>query len=121
MIVDWLCGVLGPRGGTSTEVEAKADAILSALAAAGFDPPTRWQPIETAEKTGEVRLLAHEGGHYFSLVGFWGYGGVRTEGTPDGVHMWRDGCRWRPLVPQPTHWRPLPAPPAPPTEQQEKK
>lgn len=65
-----------------------------------------WQPIETAAKTGEARLLACPG-HYVRF-GFWGWGGV----TAQGEDTWRDGCRWKPLNPAPTHWRPHPSFPA---------
>lgn len=67
--------------------------------------PGEWQPIETAEKTGEARLLACP--LSIRTLGFWGKG----VSEPEGSQSWRDCFRWKPI--KPTHWMPLPsAPPA---------
>jgi len=69
--------------------------------------PEGWQPIETAPKDGtEVLLL----GRWFSQArivnGLWNSG--------DAMHM----PHWMGGIHQPTHWMPLPAPPAPASEGQ---
>ena len=65
----------------------------------------KWQPIETAPKTGARILLAADSpfgkkqvayGHWYKLGPYWAYDGYQF-GNPKS---------------QPTHWMPLPEPPA---------
>jgi hypothetical protein len=78
-------------------------AHTKALADAGLIVVHDWQPIETAAKTGEARLLAC--GQGYVTFGFYG-----EQGVQGGEKTWRDGHRgWRPI--KPTHWRPYPNPP----------
>jgi hypothetical protein len=61
--------------------------------------PEEWRPIETAPKDREV-LVFDEGA---IIVSLW---------VEDEQAWWDNG----PMRPPPTHWRPLPAPPAPTEE-----
>ena len=61
---------------------------------------SEWQPIETAPKDGTSILAIDEDGFYFVVE----YAGVLE---PYG-HQWTDGG----TLLEPTHWMPLPAPPA---------
>lgn len=61
-----------------------------------------WQPIETAPKDG-TRFLAYEDGNHYALE--W-----VPEMPNDGY--WKCLCgQFVTITPEPTHWRPLPAPP----------
>lgn len=78
-----------------------------------------WQPIETAEKSYEKRLLCEftdiENYPGSITVGFWG---IRDDGPGEpGNEQWCDWCAgyedetgWERF--EPTHWKPLPAPPS---------
>ena len=89
-------------GTSAAQGEDNADAILSALAAAGYAVEQDWQPIETAPMDGTPVMI----------------GCSRTQSQRWAVWsggMWRDGQDFAggriSGVPSPTHWRPLPAPP----------
>jgi hypothetical protein len=76
-----------------------AQNAIEALHSAGYRIEPDWQPIETAPTDG-TRFLAYDGGSHFDC--WWhdyGYGEMG----------WRDEADSEPT---PTHWRPLPAPPA---------
>lgn len=69
-----------------------------------------WQPIETAPKQKVVLLWAltdTETGNWLMATGYWmpGYG------DDPGAWTW-DGRRLKAYDTQPTHWQPLPEPPA---------
>lgn len=71
---------------------------------------SNWQPIETAPKQRVVLLWAltdEETGNWKMATGFW-MPGYRDE---PGEWEW-DGRRLKPYDVQPTHWMPLPEPPA---------
>lgn len=65
-----------------------------------------WMPIETAPKRGEVLIYAEETGEQF--VAFWG------TSIEDGETAWcfARGSGVSFIVRDPTHWMPLPTPPA---------
>lgn len=99
---DWLL----PVGLTEADMEAHKR-VAAYFKAIGFSPDCQWRPIETAPKTGERILLAADWtdklkvkqvayGHWYKLGPYWAYDGYQF-GNPE--------C-------QPTHWMPLPAPPA---------
>lgn len=58
-----------------------------------------WRPIESADKEAASLILANNQtsgeGHFEAYSGVW---------------VWVTGCE---IVPPPTHWQPLPLPPAP--------
>lgn len=72
--------------------------------------PSGWQPIETAPRVFSPPLSFNS--HYGpTILGLWGksfYCVCRWGGTADP--QWIDGMN-RPILFQPTHWMPLPAPP----------
>jgi hypothetical protein len=80
-------------------IKAAVEVAISALSDHPPAPPEGWQPISTAPEDIDVLLWAD--GDF--IVG--GYFGAREQWeTPDLQEI----C-------DPTHWRPLPAPPAPET------
>lgn len=69
-----------------------------------------WQPIETAPKKGPAILVCADG--YVSVVEWDTKGWICVgDGSPAIEHMSDFGTAYR-YVPAPTHWQPLPAPPA---------
>ena len=75
--------------------EARTDAILSALAAAGLVIEQDWQPIETAPRDG-TRFIA-----------WW----QPCAQVPDGRWhecQWTGGGWYHPFFTEPTHWKPPP-------------
>ncbi len=78
-----------------------------------------WQPIETAPKDGTHVILTN--GTAVS-EGWWehqepyirpernAYGGIQDQAESDGYDDWLDALGG--MQPSPTHWMPLPAPPA---------
>lgn len=84
-----------------------AEADLATLTAAGYAVEQGWQPIETAPKDGPI-LVAQDGEQ---AVVEWMT--ALEDGAGDWI-IWRrvgpDALAVR--MPKPTHWRPLPAPPA---------
>lgn len=81
----------------------EADAILSALSAAGYAVERGWQPIETAPKDGRT---------------VWVWNGEHCQMEWYGSDEWSGWLHSDPLLSdadpdpvQPTHWRPLPAAP----------
>jgi hypothetical protein len=100
---DWVAGRY-PKNRTTAY--AIADAILAARPGAEGD--AGWQPIETAPKEQQPILLAlHRGKHgdisRAPVVGYWR--------ERQGWTGWDDPAQV-PLSAVPTHWRPLPEPPA---------
>jgi hypothetical protein len=81
--------------------EGTADAILSALTAAGYTLEQGWQDIATAPRDG-TRILC--------------FAPPSTSEYPDPVwkvDKWRNNAWWEMRPAQPyAAWRPLPAPPA---------
>lgn len=77
-----------------TILNAEAEAKDRAAARARDD----WQPIETAPKDGTRVLVWHPYWNAASTAQWYG-----TD--------WRIVYDLKPFVSQPTHWRPLPAPP----------
>ena len=73
----------------------------------GMMMTSEWLPIETAPKDRDTRLLGFIPS-YREPVQFIAWGGGR----------WWDAGIWEPLAKdqQPTHWTPLPPPPATPTK-----
>lgn len=77
------------------------DTILGTAALEGSVEVPAWQPIETAPKDGHDVLITTAGYGTLVRVGFW-------DEARDGVwSVWPGRERM-----QPTHWRPLPEPPA---------
>ena len=91
------------RGGDDPLSDADHDLIVAALTAAARAPaPQEWQPIETAPKDMAILIynFAVRIAHFNTNYGYWiGYG----HGTSDTRAMTQF---------PPTHWHPLPAPPA---------
>jgi len=88
------------QSGESFDLYSLARTLERALAQAGAE--RAWQPIETAPFGGEEVLLA--GGGKVSSGHFWMNMNQRY---PRNRWVWAGG----PHI-QPTHWMPLPAPPA---------
>lgn len=91
-------------------VDQATDAILSALTAEGYVVVMGWQPIETAPKDGTA-MLAYLPDSVDPLMVVE----VREfEGDPDGPGWYITGTESEAEIDcAPTHWMPLPAPPAP--------
>ena len=79
-----------------------------------------WQPIETASKDRLTEILLwfpfgtpglSKPGCYF--IGIWGYPNEKAEEAGWEGPCWVDPNESEPLG-EPTHWMPLPEPPAPP-------
>ncbi len=91
---------------------AYADVILAALSTAGFDEPSRWMPIETAEKKSGWILgwapgwipVTMSWTNMHGLKGYDGFVGWYVERNNDGTAKFIE----------PTHWRHLPSEPATP-------
>lgn len=83
------------------DCEGLARAAIAAMAEA-----TDWQPIESAPQSGEILLYAAETGEQF--VAFWG---AEPEGG-DQQWVFARGNGISFIVRDPTHWQPLPEPPA---------
>lgn len=70
---------------------------------------SEWKPIETAPKDGtEVLLLLEESSRYYSgcVVSYFDGGEWRDPLHEDDAELSHSGCG------KPTHWMPLPTPPA---------
>ena len=79
---------------TYAEADATGDDIYTRA-----DLVPQWQPIKTAPKDGtRIRLFCPDNGQWES---WW---------VEDGEEWFADGQGFE-LVPYPTHWQPLPAPP----------
>lgn len=76
--------------------------VARALAALDAAEVEGWQPIETAPRDSKPVLL---------FAGHWRGVGNYEEARYDGDPVWVDE-RAEFIEPCPTHWRPLPAPPA---------
>jgi len=106
------------------------DTVTTALTAAyarGIEDTRQWQPIETAPKDGTQVLGWTPAGHdivWYSEIdqdrpdqpgtnpGWWGFYGETAPGrTPDHGFGGNPSWYWPPQN-QPTHWMPLPQPPA---------
>ena len=96
------------RGNYIRLTDGNIDAILSALAAAGYEVTQGWQPIETAPKDGTRILVSSRG---VSYIAQW------REDCQHGGH--ESGPGWQEfecedeyysLSVTPTLWRSLPAP-----------
>lgn len=101
-----IAGVLRAHGG---HISGNEDKILAALAAAGL-VVVEWQPIETAPRDGRPILIARHMGEFGWVRGWAHWEDVR------GISGWiARGFFEHPGVlglTAPTHWMPLPAPPA---------
>lgn len=98
-----LVGTFGPHHSRQMTERAVA-AYLSALAAAGYVVERGWQPIETAPRDGAP---------------IWAWNGEYCQMEWFASDEWSGWLHCDPLLSdadpdpvQPTHWRPLPAPPA---------
>ena len=83
-----------------------------------------WQPIETAREDGTPILVYRAGRQYVAQWhNTWRTWGVSAERVPgEGDHPFTDIDDIKNLVGQimfcgPTHWMPLPEPPAPPSNE----
>lgn len=85
-------------GGGYDALVRKAREALASL----NDTEEGWQPIETAPRDG-TRMLLWVRGHLVMLGSWAGHGAY------SGAAFWSNNV---PIVPQPTHWLPLPQPPA---------
>lgn len=66
----------------------------------------KWQPIETAPKDPDDRIVLWDG--YNVFIGFWS--NIRASVVRGGDGWLTDGLQG--LMIAPTHWMPLPPPPA---------
>lgn len=73
----------------------------------GFAMSNKWQPIETAERTNSRQILTGRNRPH-SLVWHGSPWWYQTSFWSDQHHCW---VGW-PKEEQPTHWMPLPTPPA---------
>lgn len=93
-----------------SKIERQADAILALPASAGEG----WKPIETAPRNAtEIELRFPKKGHpgHFDAIGHWADGG--GDDQPRFRGWFRDtGYGFAEFGPEPTHWRPRPAPPS---------
>lgn len=94
--------------------ETDLDAALEGVSSSGRSGGDHWQPIETAPKDGRSAIL------------LWGDGQVLPGSYLDNSGSARPWAGWRPpsgaFWPkgQPTHWMPLPTPPAQDTQRAER-
>lgn len=89
------------RDGQHDERGHVLHALLGARAAlAAIEAADGWQPIETAPKNGTALLVGHEQ----AVFDAWWNGSAWVDGT---TNFFDDENEF-----SPTHWRPLPAPPA---------
>ena len=95
--------------------EATTDAVVVARALLAREQAAGWQPIETAPKDGTDVLLYSPDAISDAMIGHW----VDGFGPPgDGGAWWPDNDSARfPIDAWPTHWQPLPPPPALPAKE----
>lgn len=86
--------------------ERLTDALAAYDAAPAGDG---WRPIESAPKDGKWLLLYGNGSGFMACT-FVGYWGRRYADEPLG---WQEAFALRQPPARPSHWRPLPPPPAP--------
>lgn len=90
-------------GGCENNFHYLAEAALKAIEDAGYSIEQGWQPIETAPKDGTLILAL---GPITSATVMW-----------EPAHQcWASADNWPWEDFEPTHWRPLPEPPASTTE-----
>lgn len=104
----WRCEVSGTGGTARSPAEARAEveaAWAGWCARAGLGPVTAWRPIETAPRKGDLVLVA--GGTCWGTTLAQCSNGQWREPAPEECD-----CRWASHLVYPTHWQPLPEPPA---------
>lgn len=104
----------GHSGSGSDRTLANALRELSAIAAMPVQAEPQWYGIETAPRDGKAVLLwvpADDGWDAYVASG-WYESGVFDR-------RWYAAMDENPLSPQPTHWMPLPTPPAGGSDEQE--
>lgn len=84
-------------------------ALATALTAPDTAAASPWLPIDSAPRKDEVNILVTDARvkDFFAVVCWWHTNEKFPWQTDDGVSYHADRF---------THWQPLPAPPAPPTE-----
>jgi hypothetical protein len=98
-----LCNCVESCGGAAGLRQSSITDIAKALLAER--QRSEWQPIETAPKVESDRVLvAWPNSKWWVCIGFW-------SGNYHGLNAWADDNTENELVPQPTHWMPLPEAP----------
>lgn len=103
----------------STGSEANYDAASAALRSAIVEALGQWRPIAEAPKDGTYILLANE---YGAWVAHWAplaVSGYRFEQPWRSVMLNHDHIQRDMRYESPSHWRPIPAPPADALQQME--